>query len=155
MHTSKLFALVILIATSSACSDRAPTSVANEAPTTPTKPSLDADPDALRAKLNAGGIPAEYSAHFDENELVRISEHRQAVGATALAGEYTFKGARLINYRGAKLNDSKQLDLQFDMQGVLQSGQGPDVSDEEISVLRGRAQLLRSHALAQRATRTH
>jgi hypothetical protein len=99
-------------------------------------------------------MPSEYAAHFESGQLVRITEDRQA-DAVAHAGEYTFKGARLIAYRGAALSASSAVDLQFDMQGMLQSGQGPDVTQEDISAIRGRAQLLRSHALAQRATRTH
>jgi hypothetical protein len=61
----------------------------------------------------------------------------------------------LLRYQGAKVSEPAQLDLQFDLQGTLQSGQGPDVSDEEIAAIRARAQLLRSHALAQRASRSH
>jgi hypothetical protein len=157
MHRSKLISLSVLIALSCACSDQAPPPAASEPAkeTTSATPSLDTDPNAMRAKLNAGGIPSEYAAHFENSQLVRISELRQSADAGSRAGEYTFNGARLLAYRGAKLSDSAALDLRFDMQGTLHSRQGADVTEEDVSAIRGRAQLLRSHALAQRATRSH
>jgi hypothetical protein len=38
---------------------------------------------------------------------------------------------------------------------LAKSGSGGTVSQEEISAIRERAQLLRSHALAQKTTRDH
>jgi len=110
--------------------------------------------DVLRAKIGRGDTAAEYAAHFEGDQLSRIVEHRHVAQAT-VAAEYEFKGARLLHYRGAMLTGSGEADLQFDMQGRLLSGQGPAVSEEEIRQVRGRAQLLRNHALAQRATRMH
>jgi hypothetical protein len=145
-----------LIVTLAACSDGStPQSAPVPVPSPTALPPLEAEPGALHAKLNAGGIPAEYVAHFEAHQLARIDEQRQAPNNALLRSEYTFKGARLLSYRGAQPSDVGQLDLQFDMQGVLQSGQGPNVSDEEIAAIRNRAQLLRSHALAQRATKMH
>jgi|HigsolmetaAR201D_1030396.scaffolds.fasta_scaffold01645_5 hypothetical protein len=110
--------------------------------------------DVLRAKLNAAGMQTEYAANFDGDRLQRIAEHRKQGDAT-VAAEYAFVGARLVEYRGPKVNAPEKLELQFDVQGALVSGRGPNVSDEEIAAIRDRAQLLRSHAVAQRATRGH
>jgi len=113
------------------------------------------DPNITRAKLNAHGVPSEYAAEFVDEKLVKINEQRQSVASQALVGEYTFQGGRLLSYRGAKAQQPAALDLQFDLQGTLLSGRGPDVTDEDIATIRDRAQLLRSHALAQRAARGH
>jgi hypothetical protein len=113
-----------------------------------------ASANVLRAKLNAAGMPTEYAAHFAAERIERIVEHRQHGNAT-VAAEYTFAGARLIEYRGPKLQSSERLELQFDTQGALVSGRAPNVSDEDIAAIRDRAQLLRSHATAQRATKAH
>jgi hypothetical protein len=113
------------------------------------------DPNVTRARLNAGGVTASYAAHFDSEKLVRIDEERRAQDAATFSGEYTYQGARLLQYRGAKLAAPAALDLEFDMQGKLRSGQGPDVTDEDVAAIRNRAQLLRSHALAQRSSRGH
>jgi hypothetical protein len=155
MPKSTLLTVTLVVALA-ACSDGSTPQSAAARVTSRTAPSpLEAEPGALHAKLNVGGIPAEYVAHFEASQLARIDEQRQAPNSAPLRSEYTFKGARLLSYRGAKLSDVAQLDLQFDMQGVLQSGQGPNVSDEEIAAIRNRAQLLRSHALGQRATKMH
>lgn len=125
-------------------------------PKTDATASTDAnDPNVTRAKLNAHGVPAEYAAHFMDEKLVTISERRDSRAGATREGEYTFQGGRLLRYRGAKVRDAAMLDLQFDLQGVLQSGRGPDVTEEDIMMIRDRAQLLRSHALAQRAARSH
>jgi hypothetical protein len=113
------------------------------------------DADVTRAKLNAGGVPAAYAAHFDAEKLVRIDEERRPPNGAPLNGEYTYQGARLLSYRGAKMDAPGTLELQFDAQGTLQSGRRPDLTEEDIAAIRNRAQLLRSHALAQRASRGH
>jgi hypothetical protein len=105
--------------------------------------------------VNAGGVSASYAAHFDNEKLVRIEEERRAQGGAMLTGEYTYQGARLLNYRGAKPTAPASLNLEFDMQGALRSGQGPDVTEDDVAAIRNRAQLLRSHALAQRSSRGH
>jgi hypothetical protein len=156
MHRSPLLTATMILALLTACSDRS-TPQSTPEPSSPqtTLAPLDAEPGAVRAKLNVGGIPAEYVAHFEMDQLARIDERRQPPNVSPLRSEYTFKGARLLGYRGAKLTDAAQLDLEFDMQGVLQSGHGPNVNDEELAAIRNRAQVLRSHALAQRATQMH
>jgi hypothetical protein len=158
MHRhSTISGLLLTAVLLAGCSEK-PAPVAATPPpapaTTAAQPETD-NANVTRAKLNAGGVAAGYSAHFDAEKLVRIDEQRQPQGGAALSGEYTFQGARLLHYRGAKITQPATLDLEFDMQGVLQQGRGPDVTDEEIAAIRNRAQLLRSHALAQRASRAH
>jgi hypothetical protein len=123
-------------------------------PSVTTDSATAADPNVTRAKLNASGVAAEYAARFESEKLISIDEQRQPQPESTLTGQYTYQGARLLRYQGAKVTEPAQLDLQFDLQGMVQ-GRGPEVSDEEITAIRNRAQLLRSHALAQRATRNH
>lgn len=113
-----------------------------------------ASSNVLRANLTAAGIRTEYAAQFQANQLERIDEHRVLEHAT-LAGAYEFKGARLLRYHGAKLTDPTQLELEFDLQGVLLSEKTPSIGAEDVRAIRNRAQLLRNHALAQRATKLH
>jgi hypothetical protein len=82
----------------------------------------------LSGQINAAGIAATYAATFADGEQLRIVEQR----ADSRSGEYEFRGARLLHYSGA--------------------GAAPA---QEISAIRERAQLLRSHALAQQTTRDH
>ena len=114
----------------------------------------DTNGDTLTAKLTAVGIPVTYTAHFDGDKLTRIDEIRTADGRH---GEYEFYGARLIKYSGAATASAATLSLEFDMQGAVQSAQADPspFANSETSAIRERAQLLRSHALVQRATRAH
>ena len=146
---------VTTLALLSACSKNSPEPERAKAAAAPeTLPTEPASGDVVRAEITAGGIAAEYAAHFESNQLTRIVEQRSTTGGI-VTGEYQFKGARLIQYTGAKLSASDPIDLHFDMQGVLQPGQGATATEEELREIRGRSQLLRNHALAQRSTRTH
>lgn len=136
------------------CSDKSAAPAPQPATATQEAP-MQRDPNTTRAKLNALGIPTDYAARFDTEKLVSIEEQRRPTDGEVLDGEYFFEGARLIRYRGAKVSRPAALDLQFDMQGALQSGAGPDVTEEDIIAIRDRAQLLRSHAVAQRSARAH
>jgi hypothetical protein len=113
-----------------------------------------ADGSLLTAKLDAAGIPAKYTAHFDGDKLTRIDEVRNADGRQ---GEYEFYGARLVKYSGVATASAANLLIEFDMQGTVASAQADPspMAHSEINAIRERAQLLRSHALAQRDTRTH
>jgi len=65
--------------------------------------------------------------------------------------------ARLLHYSGSGLSSAEPIELRFNLQGALElakSGNGT-VPPEEISAIRERAQLLRSHALAQKSTQDH
>jgi hypothetical protein len=109
--------------------------------------------EPIAGKLVAAGVAATYRASFVANQLSRIVETR----AEERTGEYEFHGARLMHYAGNALSSDGTIELGFDLQGAVtlsKSGSGP-VAADEIGAIRTRAQLLRSHALAQRATRSH
>jgi hypothetical protein len=108
----------------------------------------------LSGHINAAGIEATYEATFEAEERMRIAERR----ADSRKGEYELRGARLLRYSGNAVTSADTIELRFSLQGVLElakSGSGGAVSQEEISTVRERAQLLRSHALAQKTTRDH
>lgn len=153
MHRSRrIFCALSAVALISACSPDS--SLENESATQTLLPLPSESTDVLRAKLDAAGLPTEYAARFDADRVQRITEHRKQ-GDTTVAAEYAFVGARLVEYRGPNLQAPEQLELQFDMQGAVVSGRSPNVSDEDIAAIRDRAQLLRSHAVAQRAAQMH
>jgi hypothetical protein len=107
----------------------------------------------LSSRINAAGIAATYAATFGAEQQLRIVEQR----ADSRNGEYEFRGARLLHYSGSGLSSTDPIELRFDLQGVLtlsKAGAGP-VPAAEVSAIRERAQLLRSHALAQKTTRDH
>jgi hypothetical protein len=108
----------------------------------------------LGGHINAAGIEATYEATFEAEERMRIAERR----ADSRTGDYELRGARLLSYAGNGLSSADTIELRFSLQGVLEhagSGSGAAVSQEEISAIRERAQLLRSHALAQKTTKDH
>lgn len=110
--------------------------------------------DVLRIEGSVGGMPTSYSAYFDAAQLQRIAETRKPAGT----GDYVFDGARLIEYQGTALDSAAVIELHFDPQGALvppAAGHAMRISDSELSSIRTRAQLLRSLALARRATETH
>jgi hypothetical protein len=119
----------------------------------PQSPRASEDAHTLSSHINAAGVAATYEATFGAQEQLRIAEQR----ADSRNGEYEFRGARLLRYSGAGLSSPGMIELRFDLQGALtlsKAGAGA-VAAEEVSALRERAQLLRSHALAQRMTREH
>lgn len=149
-----------------ACSEKHPPQPQNTPPAAATRAQSESMPDqtsstaddgngeTLSAAVAAGGIPTQYIAHFEQDKLTRIEETRQA---DRQRGTYEFYGARLMNYSGAALNSGAPLSIQFSLQGAVESAQsnGTTASDTDVSAIRSRGQLLRSHALAQRATRAH
>jgi hypothetical protein len=112
--------------------------------------------DTLSAQLTAAGVPTMYRASFKDGQLALIVETRSAVSSAA-KGEYEFESGRLLRYSGQALQGAPQLELAFDLQGRVTRARSDDreARADEISAIRSRAQLLRSHALAQRATRLH
>ncbi len=113
----------------------------------------DATAHTVNGRINAMGIEATYKAGFETGERLRIAEQR----ADSHSGEYEFRGARLLHYSGSGLSSADAIELRFDLQGAMtlsKAGAGA-VPAEEISAIRERAQLLRSHALAQKTTRDH
>jgi hypothetical protein len=141
-----------------ACSDRSNESSQDVTPAEPlvTAPREDTQQD-LRISTNAGGIASRYAPQFEGSALVRIDEQRETEEGKAAPGAYVFQGARLMRYEGDALDGAGRLLLVFDLQGrVITARLGESAaSDEQISAIRTRAQLLRNHALAQHASRTH
>jgi len=139
-----------------ACSKEPPTPPPSSkpliaAPVPAAKPVAPAD--TLSSHINAAGIAATYEATFGAQEQLRISEQR----AESRNGEYEFRGARLLHYAGSGLSSLAPIELGFDLQGAMtlsKAGSGP-VPPAEVSAIRERAQLLRSHALAQKSSRDH
>ena len=84
---------------------------------------------------------------------MRIAEQR----GDSRNGEYEFRGARLLHYSGSGLSNAEPIELRFDLQGALELAKSASgtVPPEEISAIRERAQLLRSHALAQKNNHDH
>jgi hypothetical protein len=112
-----------------------------------------ANAPALRGQINAAGLAAKYAATFADGEQLRIVEQR----ADSRAGEYEFRGARLLHYSGAGLSSAEPIELRFNLQGAVEVAKSSagTVAPAEISAIRERAQLLRSHALAQKTNHNH
>jgi hypothetical protein len=128
---------------------------ASDAPlVTPSAQDAAAPPESttMTGAIDAAGIPARYEAKFEGKQLERIVETRESGSA-----EYEFKGARLLRYSGAPLRAGENVELRMDLNGKVLSamaGSQP-LPQEQISEITSRAQLLRSHALAEAATRSH
>ena len=116
-------------------------------------PAKSATAPTLSGQLNAAGIAAKYDATFADGEQLRIVERR----ADSRTGEYEFRGARLLRYSGNRMSSADSIELRFNLQGAVESAQSAagTVSPEEVSAIRERAQLLRSHALAQKNNHNH
>jgi hypothetical protein len=110
--------------------------------------------DEFQASFAPGGIAATYRAKFSEGKIQSLEETRTAMSQTA---SYEFLGARLMKYSGAALNSNDRIELEFDQQGkVLKASAGTkEVSAEELTAIRDRAQSLRSHAVSQYAVKGH
>jgi hypothetical protein len=143
-----------LVGCTEGASERDRDSVSNAPLVTAPAPTQDAP--AQRIRTDAGGIAATYIPHYENGSLVRITEERQT-GSANHEGEYEFHGARLVRYKGAGLHDRGHVKLEFSVQGALIESRGTSGSatHDEVEAVRGRANLLRSHALAQRATQSH
>ena len=147
--TKKNFVVVAALFIVAACSKEPAT------PTTTTTPLVEqsaADPkpirvEEFRGKFAPGGIATNYQVRFSDGQIQSLQETREP---SAQTGSYEFKGARLMKYRGAALSSTATIELEFDPQGrVLVNRAGDkEVSAEEISAIRDRAQSLRSHAVA-------
>lgn len=129
------------------------------APAAPLVEQSAADPTAVRieelhGKFAPGGIAASYRATFSDGHIKTLEETR---GASAQIGAYEFRGARLMKYRGAAVGSDMNIELQFDVHGKVLVARAGDkeVSTEEITAIRDRAQSLRSHAVAQHDVRGH
>lgn len=150
MHP-RLFVCLCCLVSLSACEPKAP-----EQPTKPPLPNTATLRDttaarpALKAHIETGGQRAEYSAYFEGAQLAEIEE-----ASTGASAEYLYRGARLLKYTQSSPRGTTQLEL--DDQGRVQraSNGHRELAPAEIDAIVSRAQLLRSHALAQQASRTH
>jgi hypothetical protein len=156
---------IVLAACAAACSDRTPLEAKAPVvapPFVPAEHEPTMEEKALKenfveATLAAGTTPAKYTAEFEDGKLIRIAEERSPPNADVLRGNYVFYGARLVEYSGASPQSDATLELRFDTQGGMTSANGSagEPGDAEISAVRNRAQLLRSHALARKSSRDH
>jgi hypothetical protein len=118
----------------------------------------------MSSTIVATGIATKYDAYFDQRQLSAIVEERQAASSVE-HGEYLYMGARLMQYTGVALPGAPDstaglIELKFDLQGRVVSARsledgGRHVDQWQIDALRARAELLRSHALAQRSINAH
>ena len=117
-----------------------------------------AQSEAANAKIaiEANGISGSYTPHYEGDQLVEIREERSGANGT-VQGRYQFRGARLMHYDGAGFEDDDALSAEFNLDGTLVAARKSDgqAAEEEIVQVRRRAQLLRSHALAQHASKMH
>lgn len=158
VHASALTFLGLLVLATGCARHEPP-----QAPAPSLPPALESQkqpaPELVAAQLVAAGFPTSYEAHFAQGRLTSIAESRTATGLQGddVTGEYKFQGARLLAYSGAALDSPTALVLRFDPQGRIAAARAGDkeASAGQIAAIRTRAQLLRSHALAQYASRTH
>lgn len=156
LPTPRIPLLIATLLLAAGCSKEPPPATP---PSTPLVEQRAADPgqkptEEFRGSFAPGGVAATYRAKFSEGKIQSLEETRKASSQT---GTYEFLGARLMKYHGAALNSSDPIELEFDEQGkVLKARAGDkDVSAEEITAIRDRAQSLRSHAVSQYAVKGH
>ncbi|MGH8238405.1 MAG: hypothetical protein ACREXP_15485 [Steroidobacteraceae bacterium] len=144
---------LILLALGACSKEPAPPQIAPLAPAATPAQESSANMRKLSSHVTAAGIAATYDATFEQGERLRIAEQR----GNSRNGEYEFRGARLLHYSGSGLSNAAPVELRFDLQGALQLAKSASgtVPPEEISAIRERAQLLRSHALAQKNNHDH
>ena len=144
---------LILLALGACSREPAPPQSTPLAPAIAPAKTATANAPTLSGQLNAAGIAAKCDASFADGEQLLIHEQR----ADARTGQYEFRGARLLHYSGNGMSSADSLELRFNLQGVLESAKSSAgaVAPEEISAIRERAQLLRSHALAQKNNHNH
>lgn len=144
---------LILLALSACSKEPAPPHVTPLAPAVTPANDASANARKVSSQITAAGIAATYDATFEKGERLRIAEQR----ADSRNAEYEFRGARLLHYSGGGLSSADPIELRFDLQGKLElaKARSGTVPPEEISAIRERAQLLRSHALAQKINHDH
>ena len=138
------------------CSKQAPAPASSNIPLVEQRA---ADPvqnpaEEFRDSFAPGGIAATYRARFSDGKIQSLEETRKPSSQT---GTYEFLGARLMKYRGAALHSTDTIELEFDEQGKVLKAQAGDkeVSAEEITAIRDRAQSLRSHAVSRHSVKGH
>ena len=142
---------LILLALGACSKEPAPPQIA------PLAPAVDACARVIceRAKVSATSTQRESqrrtTRHSRKAERLRIAEQR----ADSRNGEYEFRGARLLHYSGSGLSSRGAESSCASIcraRWSWRSRRSGTVPPEEISAIRERAQLLRSHALAQKTT---
>jgi len=164
-HAATLFAACATLLLLNGCSQRQPAQ-SPAPPATQSSPSATSEEAAtadeppgsvVKASFAPVGLATSYEAHFDKEQLQRITEQRKDTAGDAGHGEYTFYGARLTGYQGGALQSTAHIELTFDIQGTLTASTSSTgkVSEAEVTAIRTRAQILRSHAVARRGMREH
>lgn len=111
--------------------------------------------DQFAGELRTRNEVSLYRAGLKEGHIHWLDEERSNNSPEPLQAHYEFKGALLLNYR------ESSVEIKFDERGRPQSmrrGQkSVSLKDETtfINVVRNRAELLRSHALATRESLSH
>ena len=153
-RTKQISAAIATLLVATGCSKQPPAAAPPSAPLVEQR-AADATPatDELHSSFAPGGIAATYRATFSDGKIQSLEETRQA----SQSGTYEFLGARLMKYRGVALGSDDTIELEFDRQGKLLVARAgdKDVSAEEITAIRDRAQSLRSHAVAQHDVQGH
>jgi hypothetical protein len=116
-------------------------------------PASDVERPTLTSAIESAGRRTQYVAYFDGTQLARIEETPEGGGPVA---EYRFLGARLLRFSQTAGSDAGTV-LELDDRGGVQRAMAgaAAMSQADIDDIRTRAQLLRSHALAQRASKMH
>jgi hypothetical protein len=130
----------------SACEPKAPDPTKPPLPNTATTLVDAADRPSLKARIQTGDQHTEYRAYFDGAQLTEIKE----ADAT-----YHYRGARLLKYTQSSPQGTTLLELDDQGRVVRATNGGRALAQTDIDAIRTRAQLLRSHALAQQASRSH
>lgn len=121
----------------------------------------------LQGTLASGGVTSAYSATFRSGALVSIQEDRDAGAAGKAGAEYQYKDGRLLRYielgtsNGSSGKQQVEFDFAFDDTGEVLAARktvndtAVKPEDADIYAARNRADLLRNHALALKASRDH
>jgi putative lipoprotein len=121
----------------------------------------------LEGTLVSSGVTSRYSATFRNGSLVSIQEDRDAGGLGNAGAEYRFKEGRLLRYielgtrNEAAGKQQIEFDFAFDDTGEMLAARktvndtAMKPEDADIHAARNRADLLRNHALALKASREH
>jgi outer membrane murein-binding lipoprotein Lpp len=155
-----MFALAMALL--SGCSERQHASeAAGQSAAQQPSPAIAAEPadepsepgSIIKGTAAPGGVAATFEARLKDGQVHKIAETRTPAGA----GEYSFYGARLVEYHGSALQSDANIELKFNMSGVVTAATSSagKVSDDEINAIRTRAQVLRSAAAARQATQGH
>jgi hypothetical protein len=150
------FAMTLLSGCSEHRSVPQPTPQAAAQPQTPTTaagPAEEQPGSVIKGSAAPGGVAATFEAHLKDGQVQKIAEARTPTGT----GEYSFYGARLVEYHGSALQSAASIELKFSMSGgvIAATSSAGKVSDDEINAIRTRAQVLRSAAAARQATQGH